>query len=420
MRLWISITVATLAVCLSLILFLLLPPQKLTLAAGARGGAYALMAERYQAILARDDIEVEILYTNGSVDNAMLLDTGAIDAAFLQAGVPVRTGMAEAIGGLFYEPMIFLARKGADIPTNPALWRDLRIAGGLPGSGTAAAFRDFQKAVGLPEGANQVLELGFAQSVFALESGGIDLAFFVSNIEAPYLTQAFQSETLALLRLSYTDAISRHLDYADIVDIPTGAVSLSPVQPAAAQQMLALKAQLVIDPHLHPALVNRLTMAAKELHGHRDLLTERGAFPSPEGIGMPVNSVSRQLIQDGPSTWHNLLPFWAAAQVNRVLLLTLPILLLLVPLLRVLPLMYAYFRGWQVWKHYGRIREIEAQLSTEMKAVDLATLSEELEDVDARIAQLKLPLAYRQTAYHARMHIDLVRKRIAQLDVQAA
>ncbi|CUH50620.1 TAXI family TRAP transporter solute-binding subunit [Shimia marina] len=418
MRLWIAITALTLAMCLSLILFMLLPPQSLTLAAGARGGAYALMAERYKEVLARDDIDVTIVYTDGSVDNAALLTKGEIDAAFVQAGVHVPMGKAEAIGGVFYEPMIFLARKGHDIPSNPALWRDLRISSGRPGSGTSAAFEDFQKAVGMAQGANKHLALGFAQSVFALEAGGIDLAFLVSSIEAPYLTQAFASEEITLLQLAYTEAISRHLDYADIVQIPTGAVSLAPVQPEEAREMLALKAQLAIAPDLHPALVNRLTMAAKELHRGRDLLTDRGTFPSPYGIGMPINSVARQLIQDGPSTWHNLLPYWAAAQVNRLLLLTLPILLLLVPLLRVVPSLYAYFRGWQVWKHYGRIREIEAELSQHGTMANLTLLAEDLEAVDHRIAQLRLPPAYRQTAYHARMHIDLVRKRIRQMEDQ--
>jgi TRAP-type uncharacterized transport system substrate-binding protein len=418
MRLWIFITTLSLAFCVSMVLYLLLPPDRLKLAAGTQGGAYTLMAERYQKILARDGIDVQIVHTNGSVDNAELISKGLVDAAFLQAGVGVADGTAEAIGGVFYEPMIFLAHSGHDIPTNPALWRDLTIAAGKRGSGTAVAFADFQNAVGMEQNANTLVDLGFSQAIFALRAGEIDMAFFVSSIEAPYLRQAFGYEDIDILRLSYTDAIARHLDYADLVEVPTGGVSLNPVQPSDARQLLALKAQLVIEPKLHPALVNRLTMAAKELHRGHDVLTPRGTFPEPRGIGIPENNVARQLIEDGPSTWHNLLPYWMAAQVNRVFLLTLPILFLLLPLLRVLPMVYAYFRGWQVWKHYGRIREIEAQMGPMCSAAELAGMSEELDEVDHRISQLKLPPAYRQTAYHARMHIDLVQKRIKHLETQ--
>ncbi|MBO9398395.1 hypothetical protein J7400_17115 [Shimia sp. R9_2] len=419
MRIWIALTTLTVALCIALVVSVLLPPKTLSLAAGARGGAYALMAERYRDILARDDIDVQILYTNGSVDNAELLTLGAVDAAFLQAGITVPPGKAEAIGGLFYEPMLFLVRSDHELPSNPALWRDLQISRGALGSGTAAAFADFREAVGLPEADNKELELGAAQSIFALQAGGLDMAFLVSSIEAPYLSQAFNSDEITLLPLSYTQAIARHMEYADIVDIPVGAIALDPVQPTETQHVLALKAQMAIDPKLHPALVNRLTMAAKELHAGRDILSERGAFPVAEGIGMPENNVARQLIETGPSTWHNLLPYWMAAQVNRLFLLILPILFLLLPLLRIAPMIYSYFRGWQVWKHYSHIREIEAKVSDSSSAKDLKRLAKALDSVDYKISQLRLPPAYRQTAYHARMHIDLVRKRIGQLRVDA-
>jgi len=45
-------------------------------------------------------------------------------------------------------------------------------------------------------------------------------------------------------------------------------------------------------------------------------------------------------------------------------------------------------------------------------------MAEELDAVDHRLSQLKLPPASRQIAYHARMHIDLVQKRIKHLILQ--
>lgn len=412
MRLWIALTTLTMAICMSLVLYMLLPPTKLVFAAGSQGGAYALMAQRYKDILARDNIDVEIIYTHGSIDNAKLISTGQVDATLLQAGILTLPETAEAIGGVFFEPMIFLIRKGAPIPKNPALWQGLRISSGQGGSGTAAAFVDFQHAVGLPKEANSHVNLDSAGAISALKDGRIDLAFFVTSIEAPYLANAFGSDAIEILRLSYVEAISRQLEYADIVTVPSGAISLDPVQPTSPREVMALKARLVIDPYLHPALINRLTMAAKELHGNRDILTNRGAFPSSEGMGLPVNSIARQLIQEGPSTWHNLLPYWMAAQLNRVLLLTLPILLFLVPMLRILPLIYSYFRGWQVWQYYGDIRLIEAELDRHRSTEQLSDMDQELDMLDGKITRLKLPPPYRQAAYHARMHIDLVRKRI--------
>lgn len=418
MRLWIALTSLTLVICVTLVLVLLLPPKKLVFAAGAEGGAYALMAQRYKQILARDGIEVEILYTDGSADNAALMAQGDVDAALLQAGITMAPGTAETIGGVFYEPMIFMSRTAANVPANPALWRGLRIASGASGSGTAVAFVDFQRAVGLAPSANSHVSMGSVAALAALEKGEIDLALFVTSIEAPYLAKAYASDDISFLSLSFVDAISRRLEYANVVSVPRGAISLDPVRPAQPGRLLALQARLAIAPDLHPALVNRLTMAAKELHSHRDIITNRGAFPSLDGTGLPINNVARQLIQQGPSTWHNLLPYWMAAQVNRLLLLTLPILLVLVPMFRILPMIYAYFRGWQVWQHYGQIRQIEDRLARKQNATTLAEMDAELEILDARLAQLKLPSAYRQSAYHARMHIELVRKRILYLSAK--
>ncbi|MGR3712140.1 MAG: TAXI family TRAP transporter solute-binding subunit [Shimia sp.] len=412
MRWWLGISTIIFALTLGLVLFLLVPPKSLVLAAGPENGAYARVAVQYRDILARDDIALNIRYTNGSVDNVDLLESGEADVALLQGGIPIEKGAAEAIGGLFFEPMLFLVRAQSNVPRNPAHWKNLRITAGKQGSGTAAAFTDLQAAVELDPAANTLLTLAYADAVEALRKDIVDVAVFVTTVDAPYLEQAFNAPDLAFLPLVYIDAISRRLDFATIATVPSGAISLAKVIPAAPQKVLALETRLAMVPDLHPALINRLTMAAKELHASRDIITGRHTFPTVEGTGMEVNSVARQLIQDGPSTWHDLLPYWVAAQVNRLLLLTLPILLIVVPMFRVLPSLYAYFMGWRVWQHYPLIRQIEDELALQQDAASLADMDKQLIEMDDRIAKLGLPAAYRQAAYHARMHIDLVRKRI--------
>lgn len=415
MRIWILVISLAFVVCTAIVLNVLLPPKTVLMATGPQGGAYAKVARQYAHILQRDGIILERIHTNGSAENADLLEDGKVDVTFLQAGIQIEHGTGEAIGGVFFEPMLFLANSQMDIPENPALWRGLRIAGGRDGSGTAAAFLDFQQAVGLDPEDNTHVKLTYEDAIKALEKGQIDLAIFATTIDAPYLARAYASDKISFLRLSFTDTISRKLEYADVATIPRGAVSLVPVRPASPQLVLALQARLVISPDLHPAIINRLTMAAKELHSQKDLITNRNVFPTVEGTALPVNSIARQLIQDGPSTWHSLLPYWMAAQVNRVLLLILPIVLFLVPLLRALPAVYSYFRGWQVWQHYPQIRSVEDQLTNTRDSQSLKEMDMRLAEVDAKISQLKLPAAYRQAAYDARMHIDLVRSRIAEL-----
>ncbi|PSL20419.1 TAXI family TRAP transporter solute-binding subunit [Shimia abyssi] len=412
MRMWIGLTTALLVAFVISVFVLLVPPKELTFAAGPQGGAYAAFADRYREILARDDIEVEIIHTNGSGDNARLLASGEADVAILQGGIDVPGGTAEAIGGIFFEPMMFMVRTAENIPKNPAHWRNLRITSGTPGSGTAAAFEDFQQAVGLDPERNFHLGLPYSEAIDALLQGDVHVAAFITTVDSPYLEQAYASPEISLLPLDYVDAISRRLSYATVTTVPSGAISLHPVIPARPLEVLALEARLAIEPDLHPALINRLTLAAKELHTQRDIITERDTFPTVDGTDMDINTVARQLIEVGPSTWNQWLPYWLAAQLNRMLLLILPVLLIFVPLFRILPSLYAYFMGWRVWQHYPQIRDIEDDLERQQDDENLMEMDRELVEMDERISRLRLPAAYRQAAYQARLHIDLVRSRI--------
>ena len=398
-----------------LILLQLHPPATMTLAAGPQSGAYYEIAQRYREVLARDGIALEVIKTAGSAENAELIAIGEVDAAILQGGIEVPNSNVEAIGAIFFEPMVLLKGRYKNIPGNPALWKGLRINIGAPGSGTAAAFHDFEDAIGLSPDANIIFGMGYEQAVDAVVNGSIDIAVFVAPIDAPYLIEAYSEPNISLQLLSHAEAISRRLEYAKTVTVPSGAIYLDPVVPPGPRLLIALEARLAVRSDLHPALVNRLTMAAIGLHGGRGLIRDHGMFPTVEGTGLPVNNAARQLIENGPSIWHDWLPYWVASQVHRLILLMLPILFLLVPMLRALPQLYAYLMRWRVWQYYPEIHQIEERLERVTDDPTLTDMDAKLVALDNRLSKLRLPSAYRQTAYEFRVHIELVRRRIEEL-----
>ena len=396
------------------------PPQTLIMAAGPEGGGYYQIALQYKKVLKRDGIKLEIVETAGSAENMALLEERKVQIALLQGGIRTDDGGLQAIASIFFEPMIPLVRDGHSISGNPSEWRDLRISSGAAGSGTYAAFEDLMRGVHLAGNANEVVHFGYQSAVDHLVFGDIDMAIFVAPVDAPYLEDAFWHPELRLLQMEHVEAISRRLAYASVVRVPAGALSLSRVIPKADRTLLALDARLAMVPDVHPALVNRLTMAAIELHGGRGLIHDEGRFPSIYGAGLPINNAARQLILEGPSSWHDWLPYWLAAQINRMLLLLLPIFFILVPLLRVIPAIYAYVMGWRVWQHYPTIREIEEGLENVADPDELTRMDTRLEDLDDHLSRLRLPAAYRQGAYDARLHIDLVRRKIGERMQQLA
>jgi TRAP-type uncharacterized transport system substrate-binding protein len=131
------------------------PPRHVRMAAGAPQGAYAETAKRYRDILARDGITLEVVTTQGSLDNLRLLQatTGGVDVAFVQGGTgsPDLSGLA-SIGSVFFEPLWIFVRDGIPVRSLADL-QGRPLAIGAEGSGTRALTLQLLQVSGIPDGA---------------------------------------------------------------------------------------------------------------------------------------------------------------------------------------------------------------------------------------------------------------------------
>src|SRR5450432_3114494 len=73
------------------------PPSTLTIAAGPDGSSFRRTADRYQKILARNGVKLEIVPSTGSGDNLarLLAPQARIDIGFVQGGI---AGTSELAG----------------------------------------------------------------------------------------------------------------------------------------------------------------------------------------------------------------------------------------------------------------------------------------------------------------------------------
>jgi TRAP-type uncharacterized transport system substrate-binding protein len=395
----------------------LVPPATLRFAAGSEGGGYWRIAERYRDILVEDGITMELVATAGSVENAALLDQRQVDAGFLQGGVSPASEAA-ALASVFIEPILVFAHQQGDaaVPPNIGQWRGLAVAAGAEGSGTRAAMRSLLRAAEVEPGANELVPLGGAEAAAALIDRSIDAAVFVAPLSAPYLAPLIEAEDVVLVALAHEEALARRMPQAVVATVPSGTFRIAPPLPPVDRELLALVARVVAVPDLHPALVDRLVEAAVAVHGPGDRLSPEGTYPSAARTTLPLHPYARDRLEDGPSALTGLLPFWAVAQVERLAILMVPVLLLALPLLRALPGLYSWGLRSRVYRHYARIREIDAELAEGPGVAQLARLDRELAEIDAALAAVRLPLAYRGLAYEARVHVDLLRRRMAVVD----
>ncbi|MEO0386873.1 MAG: TAXI family TRAP transporter solute-binding subunit [Pseudomonadota bacterium] len=394
----------------------LAPPRSLVFAAGTEGGGYWQFAEAYRARLAADGIDVVLRPTAGSVENAALLAARAADVALIQGGIETEPTLT-ALGAMFQEPVFIFARRASDLPRNIAAWQGVSVAMGAEGSGTRAAVDRLMRALNLPDGAVLSDPRGGSRASAALVSGAVDAAVFVAPLTAPYLKPLFENGDLVLLELDHLRALSRLLPQSQVIALPSGALSMQPPVPGTTRRLLALRATLAAQPDLHPALIDRLIEAARVVHDRRDAITDAGDFPSVAGLALPVSAQARDLIVEGSSPLQAYLPYWIVAQIDRVAILLVPALFLLLPLLRLLPAVYAWQMRHRVVRHYTSLREIE-DTARDAPVEKLSDLAERLDRIEADIAETKLPLHYRQVAYTARVHIDLLRTKIAERQAQ--
>src|ERR1700731_3608356 len=111
------------------------------MATGPEGDAYYEVGERYRAALARENVEVQLVPTAGSVENlTKLLDPrsggsgGPIEGGLTPAGV---ASALESLGTVFYEPLWWFHKREITGEGVDAL-RGRKVSIGPEGSGTRA------------------------------------------------------------------------------------------------------------------------------------------------------------------------------------------------------------------------------------------------------------------------------------------
>ncbi|MFV0359800.1 TAXI family TRAP transporter solute-binding subunit [Tropicimonas sp.] len=409
----IFISILLLAAAVIYLLRDLPPPRDLRFAAGRQGGGYWNIASQYRDILARDGIEVEIVETAGSVENVRLLAGGLAEVGLVQGGIAAPGGV-KALGVVFVEPVLAFVRHDGAVPVNVADWQGVRVAAGSPGSGTRAAAEQLFAAAAVAPGANPLVGLDGAEAAQAVADGAVDVALFVAPVESEYLRPLIDAQEFDLLQLDNIDGLSLRLPFSRVVTVPSGAVRLSsPPVPPEPVRLLSLRARLAAVDHLHPALADRLVVAARQIHGGRGILSVEGQFPSVVGVDMPIDQSTTRLVLEGQGAFHGWLPYWIAAQIRRVLLVMVPVLFLLVPLIRSLPVAYRWSMRRRVWRHYNAIGGIGLQVPDAAGQAELRDLDNRLVAIDTELATMKLPPPFRESAYNARLHVDLVRRHIA-------
>jgi TRAP transporter TAXI family solute receptor len=393
------------------------PPRSITITAGPEGSVFRLTAEKYQKLLARNGVQLKILESQGSIENLKRLadPSSTADVGFVQAGVSEghtpEDGLV-SLGSLFHEPLAVFYRGDRPVGGLAAL-RGKRIAIGREGSGARVLAVTLLKANGITSDTATLLDLGGDEAADALVSGKADAVFLMGDSATPAtMRMLLQRPGMRLLNFTQAEAYVRRFRYLEQLKLPMGVFDLGANLPPEDSYVIGPTVDLVARADLHPALSDLLIEAAQQVHGRATVLQSAGEFPAPLEHEFPVSDDAKRYYKSGKSFLYRILPFWVASLTDRILILLVPVVLLLLPGLRVLPWLYSWRIRSRIYRWYGQLIALERGALPVLAGADRRELLARLEEIESAVNRIKVPVAYADQLYVLREHINLVRERV--------
>ncbi|MFP3583198.1 TAXI family TRAP transporter solute-binding subunit [Paraburkholderia sp. SIMBA_055] len=394
------------------------PPSTLTISAGPEGSTFWNAAQKYKEILARNRITLKVLPSEGSLQNLKRLSdpNSDVDVGFVQDGMApgaASNGLI-SLGSVSYVPLAIFYHG----PTVARLaeFKGQRLAVGAEGSGTRQLALALLKANGIePGGTTKLLPLSGDDAAQALVSGKVDAAFLAGDSAQPaVMGKLYRTPNVQFYDFVQADAYTRRFPYLTQLELPMGAFDLGKNLPSAPIHMVAPTAELVARDSLHPALSDLLIDAAREVHGKANIMQRAGEFPAPLAHDFPISDDAARYYKSGKGFLYRVLPFWLASLADRLLVVVVPLIVLLIPALRLVPSLYAWRVKSRIYRWYGALIAIERSALSDHSAAERASLLQRLDAIEDSVNGLKMPLAYADQFYVLREHIGFVRARLTQ------
>ncbi|MEO7728842.1 MAG: TAXI family TRAP transporter solute-binding subunit [Burkholderiales bacterium] len=394
------------------------PPDTIVITGGMPGSSYMVAAEKYRKSLARNGVKLEILPSAGALENLHRLRNAdsRVDIGFVQGGLLVDgdAGGLVSLGSVFYAPLVVFYRGNTGIE-RLSEFTGKRLAIGRDGSGARFLNVQLLRANGIDAaGPTRLLSLGGEEAAQALIDSKIDAALLMGDGASPAtMRKLIHTPGIRLMDFAQADAYSRRYRYLSKLELPMGSIDFAKNTPEKPLWLIAPTVELIARPDLHPALSDLLIEAAREAHGRATLVQRAGEFPAPLEHEYPISDDAARYYKSGKGFWYRYLPFWLANLVDRTMVLLVPVVVLLIPGLRLAPALYRWRIRTRLYKRYGELMALEREILAEPTPERQAELSKRLDEIEVRVNASKMPLPFADQYYVLREHINFVRRRLA-------
>jgi TRAP-type uncharacterized transport system substrate-binding protein len=419
----------------------------------ADSAQYAELAESYRHALERYGVKYEVRKgAGGFATLKALLEAGpGINAGFIKGGLVgslqgrlatekaqswyAKFSELQSVGRLFYEPIWVFTR--GDLPVRSL--RDLkgkRILTGTKESGTRRIANQLLKANGIDKTNAERIAENLPADAAPLLDGRADAAVLIEPADSKLIQDLLRVRGIRLMDFSEeAEAYDNRFPAITKVVLRKGSVEFNPLIPSADITLLTTSVALVVRKDMHPTLVSLLTHAVIsnpkpgiDKAGDPVLFHRAGQFPSADDPEFQVANNARAVYKSGelPMLLRNLAPVnarlgvpyqftaYISTYAGQVLLVLIPLLALILPLSRALPATYVWLVRRRLVYWYRQLKALERGLdSRDGRRDDGAHHRAELERIDGAVRRIRVPHYFSNELYDLRLHIALVRERLA-------
>jgi len=393
------------------------PPDTIIITSGLKGSSFDSAAEKYRALLERNGVKLQILQSEGALDNLRRLRDPAfkVDVGFVQGGLLVDgdAGNLVSLGSLFYVPLVVFYR-GAEPVGRLSDFKGKRLAIGREGSGTHFLNVQLLRANGVDKQTARLLDISGADAAQALLTRKVDAALLMGDAATPEIMRKLvHTPGIRMMDFRQADAYTRRFRFLSRLDLPMGSIDFAKNMPAQNIALIAPTVELIARPDLHPALSDLLIEAARETHGRATLLQHAGEFPAPLEHEYPISDDASRYYKSGKGFWYRYLPFWLASLFDRTMVVLVPLVVVLIPGIKLVPAIYRWRIRTRIYKRYGELMALEREILAQPTGEQRAALSKRLDEIEQRVNGSKMPLPFADQFYVLREHINFVRRRLA-------
>ena len=397
------------------------PPRKLYLSSGPEGSSFQRWAGAYKEALAKHGVTLEVLPSSGSFNNLERMLTAGpfgerVDITFISGGVIAKDQKIDglvSLGSVGYQPL-WVYYRGTTAITRLSELEGKRIAIGGVGSATRAIVQTLLQANGITGAPTVFSDLDAASAADALLKGELDAVFLMGDSASLQTLRALgRAPGIQLFSFTQADAYVRRNPFLNKIPLPQGSIDLGKNLPAQDVMLVGPTVELVAREDLHSALSDLLLDVARQVHGKSGLLQKRGDFPALVEHDFPLSEDAVRYYKSGKGILYRMIgSFWVASLLNRLLVAVVPLMLVVIPAIRLMPVAYRFSIQLKLYRCYRPLLRLERETYQPIGAERLKELLAQVDEVEKAVNRLKVPASFADRFYWLRSHVLFVRERL--------